>query len=153
MIIDQIANRSLYAGIGERFDAALRFFEKIQRGDLFVPAQEEDIPLCEGVTIRVRPMITKAEEECRFEAHKREADIHFVPKGVERIGYAPLDALTPGPYDAKGDILFLKGEGPLLTLRQGWFMVAFPNDGHKPCVCEESPRPYTKLIAKIRLME
>ncbi len=152
MIIDHISNRTFYYGLGEKYREALDYFAALHEGTKPLPeAEKADIPLSEDVIIRVRPMMTKPESECRVESHVRYADIHFVPDGLERIGYVPLNQVELEEARPEEDISFWKGKSELLTLRPGYFMIAFPQDGHLPTVCGDRPSFLLKLIAKIRL--
>lgn len=149
MIIDHIRNRHLYYGLGEDFKAALDFFASYHDDN----PVEADIPVPgSNVLVRVRPCMTKPAAQCPFEAHRLYADIHFVAAGVEAIGYQDKANMVDGEYDAVSDASLLEGAGPLLTLKEGYFMVTLPDDAHQPCVCAgEEPCKITKLIAKIKV--
>lgn len=41
----------------------------------------------------------------------------------------------------------------MLTLKCGYFLLAFPHDAHMPCVCDGAPEYFHKIIAKIALPE
>lgn len=152
MIIDHISNRAFYYGLGENFRTALDYFALLSEGKKELPENmEHDINLADGVSIRVRPMITKPAEQCRIESHEKEADIHFVPYGIEKIGYVPLEGLELEEANPERDISFWYGQSEQLTLKSGFFMIAFPQDAHMPCGCGEEPAFLLKLIAKIRL--
>ncbi len=152
MIIDHISKRAFYYGLGENFRTALDYFALLTEGKKELPANKaHDINLADGVNIRVRPMMTKPAAECRIESHVKEADIHFVPYGLEKIGYVPLEGLELEGADPEGDISFWRGHCEQLTLKPGFFMIAFPQDAHMPCGCRDAPAFLLKLIAKIRL--
>ena len=147
MIKDNIKNARLYYGLGERFEAALKFLEAYD-GKADVKA---DLPVCEGVMVKCRPYMTKPVAECAFEAHKRAADIHFVVSGTECIGYAPADSLTVNRTDDTKDMIWLDGDGINVPLGPGDFMITFPDDAHMPCVVNGDPVFCGKLIAKVTL--
>ena len=152
MIIDHISNRAFYYGLGDRYKEALDYFADLYECHQQLPESKDyDITLSANVSIRVRPMMTKNEKDCRIESHKKYADIHFVPAGIERIGYIPLDNLQLDSSDPTEDIYFWYGNPEMLTLNPGYFMIAFPQDGHMPTVCSSNPQFLLKLIAKIRL--
>lgn len=96
-------------------------------------------------------MMTKPALQCRIESHVQNADIHFVPCGLEKIGYAPLQDLRLEEANPEEDISFWHGQYEQLTLKPGFFMIAFPQDAHMPCGCGDEPAFLLKLIAKIRL--
>lgn len=146
MIIDHIRNAKLYYCLGENFKKALDTLVayKIQSNEV------ADIEVDkENVKIKVRPYVTKAAAECSFEAHKRYADIHYVAEGSEKMGYTDITKLTNISYDEKRDLQLLSGTGDFITLTKGYFMIAFPDDAHMPCVINENPELCHKLIAKV----
>ncbi len=148
MIIDHIRNREKYYYLGEDYKAALDFFADVS-GDAFDKA---DISIDNsGVIVKARPMDTKKIEDCSFEAHRKYADIHFVAYGKERIGYSDVKKLELVEYNEEKDAALLTGEGDLITLLAGYFMITLPDDAHMPCVCVGEPAPLGKMIAKIKL--
>lgn len=148
MITDHIRNREKYYFLGEDYRKALDYFaaisgEPLEKCDIQVPDSD--------VMVKVRPMDTRPVEQCSFEAHRRYADIHFVAYGTEQIGYADIRRLKEISYDDEKDAAALEGEGDLVTLEQGYFMITFADDAHMPCVCKEQPAALGKMIAKIKL--
>lgn len=148
MIVDHIRNREKYYFLGEGYKAALDFFATVSDA----PFEKADIKIANScVLVKARPMDTKKIADCFFEAHREYADIHFVAYGKERIGYADVNKLKLVEYNAEKDAAFLEGEGDLVTLDKGYFMITLPCDAHMPCVCVEDPAPLGKMIAKIKL--
>ena len=101
--------------------------------------------------VKARPMNTKEIKDCSFEAHREYADIHFVAYGKERIGYSDIKKLELVEYNEEKDVVLLTGEGDLITLLPGYFMITLADDAHMPCVCVEECKPLGKMIAKIKL--
>lgn len=148
MIVDHISNRAQYYCLGEDYKTALDFFA----GAGGEPLTKANIPLDHGrILIKVRPMCSKAEADCSFEAHRKYADIHFLAYGTEQIGYAYVASLKETSYDPQSDVAVLEGKGDNVTLRPGYFMITFPQDAHMPCIAPEEPAPIGKMIAKINL--
>ena len=148
MIIDHISNRAQYYYLGADFKTALDFFAEVTDGIL----EKRDVQVANsGVLVKVRPMDTKPEAECTFEAHKEYADIHFLADGVEQIGYAHVSKLCEISYNAEKDMVLLEGNGDKLTLTPGYFMITLPQDAHMPCIAPADPAPIGKMIAKIKL--
>ena len=148
MIVDHIRNRHLYYGLGARYQQALEYLAAYKPG-----AQErrDDVLDGENLFVRIRPMQTKPIEECSLEAHRFYADIHYVAKGSERIGYADILKLTCESYNEEKDAGVLTGECDLITLEEGYFMITGKNDAHMPCVMKNSPAFLEKLIVKVKL--
>lgn len=148
MIIDHISNRAQYYCLGESFRAALDYFAAVSEATL----EKKNVPLGNGEgMIKVRPMETKPEEQCTWEAHRQYADIHFLTYGTEQIGYAHVDRLHTLSYDPEKDAVALEGSGDKLTLLPGYFMITFPQDAHMPCIAPMAPAPIGKMIAKIKI--
>lgn len=148
MIVDHISNRAQYYWLGEDYKTALDYFASLTDA----PLQKENVSLDGGkVIVKVRPMNTKPESECAFEAHKEYADIHFLTYGIEQIGYANVSLLKELSYNPDSDMVLLEGSGDRVTLRPGYFMVTLPQDGHMPCIAPAEAAPIGKLIAKIKI--
>lgn len=148
MIIDHIKNREKYYFLGKDFQTALDFFAEVGPQ----PFEKADIKISgSDVLVKARPMMTKVIEDCSFEAHKKYADIHFVAYGREKIGYSVVDELEFIGYDEEKDTISLKGNGDVLSLHQGFFMITLPDDAHMPCICFGKPEKLGKMIAKIKI--
>ncbi len=148
MIVDNIRNRALYYGLGENFKAALDWLAAYPGGK----TEREDIEIDgDRLFVRIRPGMTRPIEDCKIESHDEYADIHFVPAGAERIGYADTAKLQRVSYDAAKDAALLTGDVDLITLRAGDFMITLKDDAHMPCVAVGEPAPLEKLIVKVKL--
>lgn len=148
MIVDRIENRDKYYCLGEKYRLGLDYFATVSSE----PLEKKDILLSDGETlVKVRPMVTKPVEQCSFEAHEKYADIHFVAYGSECIGYANVNVLNKLSYDEEKDMAALDGEGTLIPLERGYFMITLPEDAHMPCVINKNPVNLGKMIAKIKL--
>lgn len=147
MIIDHIRNARLYYSLGEGFKKAFEYLETYDG----CASEKADITLDgENVFVKIRPYVTKPVHECSYEAHKEYADIHFVANGREKIGYADVKNLNQLAYDNGKDMLALEGSGEFITLREGYFMITFPDDAHMPCVEADVSDFCGKLIAKVK---
>jgi biofilm protein TabA len=70
------------------------------------------------------------------------------------MGWAPLDALSVRtPYDEQKDLTILDGCGDFFTLRQGMFVIFFPNDAHMPSLAIDSPQMVNKIVLKVRVAD
>lgn len=95
--------------------------------------------------------ITKDECDCKYEAHKKYIDIHYILSGEEIIATSDVTSLsTITPYNPQSDIYFLEGiaDGHYL-LQAGNFMICFPNDAHKVCIMNHQPQHVKKIVFKI----
>ena len=151
MIVDHIRNRSLYYGLGERFQKGLDYCASYETG----ATEFMDVELDgENLSVRIRPIMTGPLEEGRLEAHLDYADIHYVPKGVEVIGYADgCKTTVEEAYDPNTDTMFLQGECDYLTLEEGYFMIVGKDEAHMPSRAKGAPAPLEKVVVKIKLAE
>lgn len=90
-------------------------------------------------------------DECVFEAHKKYIDIHFIISGTEVIKVCDVNELKPkNDFDYKKDIGFYQGYcNNLCYLKQGDFMVCFPQDAHMVAISENLPSAIKKIVVKI----
>ena len=148
MIFDNISNVGLYKGMSFKFDAA---FEYLENTDLFnLPCGKYEI-LSDEVFAIVQEYMTK--EEGDLEAHKIYADLQFIIKGEEKIGFSKLDDVVSVkiPYNREKDICFFNGNYSKLLLRQGDFAVFFPHDAHAPSLAMHDCCYVKKVVIKIKL--
>lgn len=146
MIVDRLERHQLYAGLVPRLIAA---FEFLHRPGLTEFAEGRHLLDGEHLFALVQRYSTRPVAESAWEAHRRYIDLQYLIAGSERIGYAPLEQLAAGAYDAGRDLLLLQGEGDWLTLHAGEFVLLFPHDAHRPCVAVTEPAAVHKVVVKI----
>ena len=85
-----------------------------------------------------------------FEAHRKYIDLHYIIDGVEQFGYANIDTLTPaGEYNEADDYILLCGEVNRITLSNGDFVIAFPEDAHIPALKYKNSEKVKRAVVKI----
>ena len=152
MIHDRIESAGKYKAFSESF---LRAFELLQQGD--IAGKEDGRYEVDGDRLfyMVQNYATKPVEDCRFEAHRRYADIQAVFAGREAMGYKQPGRLeVQTPYDEAKDIMFfaVPADYTMLQLTAGEFVVLFPGEGHMPQCQSGGPMKIRKVVFKI-LME
>ncbi len=152
MIIDQLSNASSYAGINKRLAAAFDYLRKTDLSKVEPGTYEVD---GRKVYVLVQQYDAKTKEKGRWEAHRKYIDVQYVYKGEERFGYANLLDLKAGTYDEDKDFLSLQGEekGDFFVVREGTFVILFPQDGHMPGIAVTSPQPVKKFVVKVALTD
>ena len=148
MIFDNIKNVSCYRGMSFKFDLAFDFLTKT---DLFnLPCKTHEI-MGEEVFAIVQDYMTKDSGD--LEAHKKYADIQFIIKGEEKIGFSPLSEVVSQkiPYNSEKDISFFDGKQYSIVLKQGDFAVFFPQDAHAPSLVSEDSCYVKKVVIKVKL--
>jgi YhcH/YjgK/YiaL family protein len=92
---------------------------------------------------------TKLKEQGKWEAHQRYIDLQYVVQGAEGFGYANIHHLQQGEYDISKDFLPLQGEGGIIIVKSGSFILLMPEDAHMPCMAIGEPAPVRKIVLKI----
>ena len=146
MIVDLLANSHLYRGLAPSIDRAFAYLRKADLAALEPGDYEID---GKNIFARALTYITRVPENGVWEAHRRYIDLQVMVLGDERVCYAPLSRLTPGAYDEAKDFLRLSGQGDVVTLSAGSFMLLWPTDGHMPCLAVNKPEPIKKVVIKI----
>jgi biofilm protein TabA len=148
LIVDLLANSQLYRGLSARIDRA---FDYLCQADLSAVGPGEYEIDGRNIYARVQAYTTRLFGQGMWESHRHHVDLQLVVLGEECIAYAPLSRLTPISYDEAKDFLRLSGEGDLVTLRSGGFMLLWPGDGHMPCIAVNEPEPVKKIVIKIAI--
>lgn len=149
MIVDSIANASLYFGVNKDF---AKVFEVLKSLDGNTP--EGKIVLDDGkVWVNVQYFGDKAPSaDPKFEEHRKFIDIHYIVDGAEKFGYSNLDRLTVTvPYSEERDVEFSKGEISEVILKSGDFLVTYPQDAHIPNMVKLTDGKMVRAVAKIRI--
>jgi len=149
MIIDTLDNIDKYDNLGPGFDKA---FDYLRSGRPATDPVGQYFLDGEDVFVNVEEYVSKPIERGRYEAHRVHADIQYVVAGCERMGVAPLGEMhMTEEYNAARDIAFYKGDGKMLLVPAGTFVVFMPQDAHMPCIAEQSPAPVRKVVVKVRI--
>ena len=86
MIIDELKNAKLYAGVMPDFMGALEYAMSLENADCGrYEYGDHYVMILQGETRRL--------EGAALEAHRRYVDVQIVLSGAERVGYAPLSSL------------------------------------------------------------
>ena len=87
-----------------------------------------------------------------WEAHEKYADIHYVVKGKEMIGLAPVSTGKLAiPYDESKDIVFYNASGKLYEADTSTFFVIFPGVAHCPQIKIDGYDSVKKVVVKVSL--
>ena len=134
----------------ERWEKAFKYLNSNDLNTL--PPGRYDI---EGDTlyVSISEYMTKNEEEGKFEAHRKYADIQYLVSGEEQIGIIPLKETTETvPYDSSKDIIFLNAPQNNYHLASpDRFFVFFPGDAHKPGIKISDNIKVRKVVVKVLL--
>lgn len=85
-----------------------------------------------------------------WESHRNYIDLHYVIKGKEKIGGAPVaNATVTKAYDPAKDAANYTVDGTFYIATPGTFFLFFPSDAHRPGI-KVDDTPVKKLVIKIR---
>ena len=126
MIKDNLKNAESYHKLGEGFKKGFEFLKNTDMKNL-----ENGKYQIEGddIFVSVQDYTTKPQEQGKFEAHKKYADIQFIIK----------------------DIIFLEGDGDFVNAKEGDFVIFMPEDAHMPCIAQNEPSYVKKAVVKVLL--
>lgn len=102
--------------------------------------------------VNIAEYTTCFREERFWEAHKEYIDIHLMLRGEECIDVKSIDDVKPGIYEADKDFLPVEASGGShLVIREGDFLICYPEEAHQTGVMIDKPCDLKKAIFKIRL--
>lgn len=149
MIYDHIENRSKYSAL-PGITKALDCLAGITADN--APTEKTYL---DGDKLIINPLAfaTKPAEDCFFEAHHVNADVHFILTGEESISIAAADDLIETKaYSAVNDTALYDGKAiSTSVMRPGYFMVCFPHDVHRTGESVAAPCDIRKLVVKVNM--
>ena len=156
MIFDRLENFKQYGALGEKIKKGFEFLKNTDLKNLKDGKYEL---MGEELFANVQTLKTKPENEKKWEAHRKYIDIQYVIKGEERMGYGILEDFREikQEYDPNKDIEFLdtefasKDNFNFVNVKEGDFVVFFPNDVHAPMLSVQKPIEIKKVIVKIKI--
>lgn len=105
----------------------------------------------ENVFATVTEGPTKDIDKTKWESHRNYQDIHYVIKGKEKIGIAPVSSATViQAYDSTKDIAFYTAKGKYYTSSLSKFFIVFPEDAHRPGIKTDGYEDIKKIVIKVR---
>ena len=150
MIVDNIVNCEKYYGVNDKFKKAFEFLKKAP-SDL--PAGRHEISGDEIYAV-VQSYVTKKEEECICEGHRKYIDVQYMVLGNEFMKITDISSVkSEVVYDENKDLeLFSNGEAcDKIVMSPGKFAIFFPNDIHKGAIMYTNPSAIKKIIVKVRV--
>lgn len=149
MIVDIIENAQEYYNLGKNFQKGFEFLKNTDLKNLDNGKYEID---GDNIFVSIQDYNTKPESEGKFEAHKKYADIQFIIKGEEKIGFTNVENCTPTTfYDDTNDIIFLEGKGDFIKAVENTFLIFLPQDAHMPCISIDNSKYVKKAVVKVKL--
>ena len=150
MIVDNIVNCEKYYGVNDKFKKAFEFLAKAP-SDL--PAGRHEISGDEIFAV-VQSYVTKNEEECICEGHRKYIDVQYMVSGNEFMKITDISSVkSEVMYDENKDLeIFSTGDTcDKIAMTPGKFAIFFPNDIHKGAIMYTNPSAIKKIIVKVRV--
>lgn len=151
MILDLLANASLYRGLPSGLVAALDF---LQATDLAALPLGKTVIDGERLFALVQEYAPKPASGLKYEAHHRYWDVQYVVSGVERMGWNTLRRMTVSqPHDSERDVAFFTGRGDTFLVPAGTFAIFGPHDVHMPGIALDNAAAPTvrKVVVKVEV--
>jgi len=148
MIIDQLDNAAIYAGLQVKLKAALNYLQSNPLNDWEPGRYDID---GSDMFLLLQQYETREAEDSFWEAHQNYIDVQYMLQGSENMGFAHANRLTvKKPYDPVKDFVVLEGEGDTVTVHEGSFAIFYPQDAHMPCLSCGKPEMVKKAVIKVR---
>ena len=149
MVVDSLSHIARYKGLHPNLDTAIEWLSR------YTPAElENGRNAIDGdrVFLSIMDAELRDAETAAFEYHRRYADLQFVLSGSEHWGFTE-EAESKGDFHFTEDCGFASGtENAGGILKEGYFVLFFPGELHKPGCRTPSCTRVRKAVIKI-LME
>ena len=149
MIKDKLYNAEAYYRLSDNLKIG---FEWLKNTDL--EKIEDGKYLIDGEKVYANVQTYETKETALYESHRNYIDIQYMVDGIEKIGVTDYkNCVTEEAYDEKRDIEFLnfEGEEEYYSLKEGEFVVFYPQDAHKPSINYDGKRVVKKVVVKVAI--
>ena len=152
MIKDQFHNITLYENLSVNLKKAIQCITQ----EAFLKQLEAAGRIDrDGYYVMLQEYNTKPENEGRWETHKKYIDIQYIVSGAETTKYtnsSNLDEMIES--DEERDFYFYRNAvcEDSMTVRNGEFVIFFPEDGHKPSLHVDGElAEVKKMVVKVKV--
>jgi len=147
MIIDTLINAERYYSLHRSFKTVFEYLNSTNLSAL----ENGVIELSDGIRVIVSNDAGRTKEAAakKFECHNQNIDIQVAIQGPETMGWKPRADCrqVEVPYNPEKDYMFYSDEpDTFFSLKNGQFVIFFPEDVHAPMLSEGLIR---KLVVKI----
>lgn len=135
MIVGCLENKKILIEKFPALEAGFDFIIKNFSDFAFADIGEKKFFINDGIYAMSGFYFPKKSSEQKLEVHKKYADLHYIIKGADAIGWKSLsDCKNPyKKYDKKKDTAFLNEVPDFnIVLGEGKFALFFPQDAHSP---------------------
>lgn len=149
MIFDKLENAGLYFGLHPGLDTALKYLQNTNFDNL-----SPDTVEIEGTSVyaMIKEVQTKPIGANLMESHKKYMDVQYVVSGIEQMGITSLSHQLPKKaYNEAEDYMLFDAPFDIITVREGMFVIFFPDDIHLPEITTETPLTVKKVVVKVKI--
>ena len=151
MIVDNIKNCEKYILLNPKFSTAFDFIKKAVADNSPLGRYEFE----NGDYAFIQEYVTKDEEDCIYEGHRKYIDIQYIIEGVEVIGVTDISKTTPKTeYDEQKDVQFFENcdRAAITVIDAGEYGIFFPYDIHKPAMSFGGKKAaLKKIVVKVKV--
>ena len=149
MILDRLDHPALLDRLPARLKQGIDFLRRADAQTLSPGRHDVD---GDRLFALVQEYTTKTPSECAWEAHREYADLQYVVRGAERMGYMHLtNARERESYDGARDVAFFEPGEDYVTVHAGMVAIFLPQDVHAPCGAAGAPKAVKKIVVKVAL--
>ena len=144
MVIGNIKNCEKYYPLHKHFKDVFEYLKTVRKED-------GKYVISDG-NAWVNPPVVRNVCSDIYETHQKFIDIHYILSGSQTFGCCNPERLDViEKYDENTDCEFLKGNGNLIEMSEGDFIIVFSEDAHNVIVDFDRSCELVTVVAKVRL--
>lgn len=135
--------------IKKRVNYAVQYFKQLTNPEKNIG---NTIIVNEYFYYSVQSYLTRSENECRLESHRKNIDIQIIVSGNEDMDIVDTARLVQQyPYNEKDDVIIWKDPVRMarITLHTGSIIVLYPENAHKGAISDSNPVQVVKIVGKV----
>ena len=147
MIFGNIKDKERYNFLDEKIKECFKYSIENKLADFERGSYKID---GDSIFVNIVGYETVNKEDRFWEAHRKYIDVHLMIDGEEKILLNHIDNLNRMSYKEEEDFLHLEGdEASEVTLKNGDFLICYPEDAHMTAVKVEEVESIKKAIFKV----
>lgn len=136
--------------MAQKVSDAIKYVKKMDLDSIPVGRYE----IFDGSYFMVQEYITRKEQECNLESHKKYIDVQWILRGTEKIKILSVKtAKLKTSYNDELDVAFWEKNNNMMecVLTSGGYVVLYPNDAHMPCIAVDEETEVRKIVIKVKI--
>lgn len=148
--IDWLVYKEEMPNISQKVNSAIEY---VRGMDVYsMPIGKYEIN--DGSYFMIQEYMTRKEQDCRLESHRKYIDVQWILRGVEKIKIYPVEKSNlKVPYNDEKDVSFWETSNNMMEciLSSGGYVVLYPNDAHMPSISVGDEAKVRKLVIKVKI--